>query len=75
MEKRLLKIDEGSGEEVFLKEIRKYNKEKNRKLVYHKAHKKELDKKDDKEFIKFLKAAGIIVVFILLTLIVRFFFN
>ena len=74
LEKRLLKLNENSNESVFINEIKKYNSEEKKKQDYYKFHKKELSKKDDKEFIKFLKSAGIILALILIALILRMIF-
>lgn len=71
LEKRLLKLPKNSQSELYLKEIKNYNTEQGKKHLHYIEHKEEYDKKENEEFIKFLKGVGIFLGIAILLIIIK----
>jgi len=65
LERKLLKIKD-KAPNSYIQAIKDYEKEHKKKIEYLEKHKEEIEKKENDEFIKFIKiAVGIIILFII----------
>lgn len=71
LEDRLLKLGKNSTLEQLKLTIKQYEKEQHKKQEYYELHKKEINEKEDEEFMKFLKWAGILIGLVVLLVIIR----
>lgn len=74
LEKRLLALPQESSPEKYLKEIQKFNLNMKKIIKEYEKNEDKINAQENKEFIIFLKAAGIILGIIFLSFIIRIIF-
>lgn len=76
LEKRLLGLPQESKPEKYLKEIQKFNLDMRKVTREYESNRDKIEAKENREFIKFLKIAGIIIATLILAFIIQaIFFN
>ena len=71
LERILLNIPKNSEEKIYLKEIKKYEKEQHKKSIYFERHKEEFYQIENNDFVQFIKLVGIFLGIILLLFIIN----
>lgn len=71
LENKLLKLPKNSDSKLYIQEIEKYNREQEQKQLHYIKHKIKYDKKENKEFIQFLKGIGILLGLVLIFIIIK----
>ena len=71
LEERLAKLKDESSPEDYLKTIKEFEIEQKRKLEYLELHKKRDRKKENDDFLKFIKIAGRVILLIFLFIIIK----
>lgn len=70
LEKRLLKIKDSTSN-TYLNTIKEYEKERKEKIKFIEQHKEEIEKKENDEFIKFIKIIGGLIIILFLFMIIK----
>ena len=71
LEKNLLKIEKGSNPKKYMEAIKEFERKKIIEFKELEKNKEKLIKKENKDFITFLKIVGIIISLLILTLILK----
>lgn len=71
LENRLLKLGKKANSEQLSHIIKQYKKEEKERINYHEIHKDEIEKKDNQEFIRFLKGMGILFFVLILIIVIK----
>jgi len=74
LENRLLKLGKKATSEQLNHVIKQYEKEGKERINYYEMHKDEIGKKDNQEFIRFLKGIGILFLVLILIIVIKWIF-